>query len=272
MANREENIPSDPSNEGGSDDQPRDLQELLLWHQELSSRPSRESNNPRKRRMLWKLFQIETDVLKNSLKWNELIRGFATRIIERGFLDSGDWDEDPRSRLHLPCSAEDQFITSGMTLKNLALCRVHKSLKYTTRLRGDVWFENYRIQPPILDHLPIPRTLIEELKTLWRTCEKHHNMCGTAHILLSHRFRILKCSHQSEEIRAGDAKCDKTECALYIFLFNKRHWDDKFNDRTHDWCDLAEALGEKSGFGPLTAVRLMADAARHGMQSFIFME
>ena len=48
MANREENIPSDPSNEGGSDDQPRDLQELLLWHQELSSRPSRESNNPRK--------------------------------------------------------------------------------------------------------------------------------------------------------------------------------------------------------------------------------
>ena len=81
-----------------------------------------------------------------------------------------------------------------------------------------------------------------------------------------------KCSHQSEEIRAGDAKCDKTECALYIFLFNLRHWDDKFNDRTHDWCDLAEALGEKSGFGPLTAVRLMADAARHGMQSFIFME
>ena len=272
MANREENIPSDPSSESGSDDRPRDLQELLLWHQELSSRPSSESNNPRKRRILWKIFQTDTDVLKNSLKWNELIRSFATRIIERGFLDSGDWDEDPRSRLYLPCSAEDQFITSGMTLKNLALCRIHKSLKYTTRLRGDVWFENYRIQPPILDHLPIPRTLIEELKTLWRTCEKHRNMCSTAHVLLSQRFRIIKCSHQPEGIQPGDAKCDQCDCALYIFLFNHEDWDDKFNDRTYDWCDLAEALGEKIRMGPLLTARLMAEAARHGMQSFIFEE
>ena len=272
MVNREENIASDSSSEDGSDDQPRDLQELLLWHQELSSQPSRVGNNPRKRQGLWKHFQVETERLRQPLKWNEMIRNFAARIVERGYLDSGSWDEDSRSRFRMTCSAEDHFVTSGLTLRSLALCRIHKSLKYTTRLRSDLWFENYRIQPPMLDHLPIPRTLIEELKTLGRTCEKHHNMCGTAHILLSHRFRILKCSHQSEEIRAGDAKCDKTECALYIFLFNQRHWDDKFNDRTHDWCDLAEAMGEKSGFGPLTAVRLMADAARHGMQSFIFME
>ena len=272
MENPEENTASDSSKEDGFNDRPRDLQDLLLWHQELSSKPSRVGNNPRKRQKLWERFQVETERLDHQLKWNELIRNFASHIIKEGYLDSGRWDEDSRCRFVMTCSAEEHFVTSGMTLKSLALCRVHKSLKYTTRLRGDLWFENYRIQPPILDHLPIPRTLIEELKTLWRTCEKHHNMCGTAHILLSHRFRILKCSHQSEEIRAGDAKCDKTECALYIFLFNLRHWDDKFNDRTHDWCDLAEAMGEKSGFGPLTAVRLMADAARHGMQSFIFME
>ena len=97
-------------------------------------------------------------------------------------------------------------------------------------------------------------------------------MCGPSNLLLSQRFRILKCSHQPEEIRAGDAKCDKTECALYIFLFNRRSWDDKLNDRTYDWCGLAEAIAEKIRFGPLTAARLMADAARVGMQSFTFTE
>jgi len=272
MVNREENIASDSSSEDGSDDRPRDLQELLLWHQELSSQPSRVGNNPRKRQGLWKHFQVETERLRQPLKWNEMIRNFATRIVERGYLDSGSWDEDSRSRFRMTCSAEDHFVTSGLTLRSLALCRIHKSLKYTTRLRSDLWFENYRIQPPILDHLPIPRTLIEELKTLWRTCEKHHNMCGPSNLLLSQRFRILKCSHQPEEIRAGDAKCDEPGCTLYIFLFNRRSWDDKLNDRTYDWCGLAEAIAEKIRFGPLTAARLMADAARVGMQSFTFTE
>ena len=63
MVNREENIASDSSSEDGSDDQPRDLQELLLWHQELSSQPSRVGNNPRKRQGLWKHFQVETEHL-----------------------------------------------------------------------------------------------------------------------------------------------------------------------------------------------------------------
>ena len=213
---------------------------------------------------------METDVLKNSLKWNELIRNFATRIIERGFLDSGDWDEDPRSRLYMPCSAEDQFIMSGLTLKSLALCRVHKSLKYTTRLRGDLWFENYRIQPPILDHLPIPRTLIEELKTLWRTCEKHHNMCGPSDLLPNRRVRILKCSHQPEDIKAGDSKCKEPECALYKFLFNRRSWEDRFSRRTFDWCDMAEDVASNLGVGSLTAARLLVEAVGLGIQSFVF--
>ena len=272
MVNREENIASDSSSEDGSDDQPRDLQELLLWHQELSSQPSRVGNNPRKRQGLWKHFQVETERLRQPLKWNEMIRNFAARIVERGYLDSGSWDEDSRSRFRMTCSAEDHFVTSGLTLRGLALCRVHKSLKYTTRLRSDLWFENYRIQPPILDHLPIPRTLIEELKTLGRTCEKHHNMCGPSDLLPNRRVRILKCSHQPEETKAGDAKCKEPGCALYIFLFNRRSWDDRFSHRTYHWVDLVEDVADKIGCGVLTAARLLRNAVGLGMQSFTFTE
>ena len=52
MANREENIPSDPSNEGGSDDQARDLDELLQWHQELALGPDYVKRYPEETRKL----------------------------------------------------------------------------------------------------------------------------------------------------------------------------------------------------------------------------
>ena len=272
MVNREENNASESSREDEFDDRPRDLQELLLWHQELSGTPSRVGNNPRKRQRIWRRFQEETERLNQPLKWNQLIRCFASHIIKQGYLDSGRWDVDSRSRFRMTCSAEDHFVTSGMTLRSLALCRVHKSLKYTTRLRYDLCFDNYRIQPPILDHLPIPETLIDALKTLWRTCEKHHNMCGPSDLLPNRRVRILKCSHQPEEIRAGDAKCKEPGCALYIFLFNRRSWDDKFSRRTFDWSDLAEDVSDKLGVGCLSAARLLAEAAGFGMQSFTFTE
>ena len=170
----------------------------------------------------------------------------------------------------MTCSAEDHFVSSGMTLRSLALCRVHKSLKYTTRLRSDLCFENYRIQPPILDRLPLPETLIDALKNLWRTCEKHHNMCGPSDLLPNRRVRILKCSHQPEETKAGDAKCKEPECALYNFLFNRRSWEDRFSRRTFDWCDMAEDVASNLGVGSLTAARLLVDAAGLGIQSFTF--
>ena len=129
MVNSEENNASDSSREDEFDDRPRDLQELLLWHQELSWTPSRVSNNPRKRQRLWWRFQVETERLHQRLKWNQLIRYFASHIIKRGNLDSGIWDGDSRSRNRMTCSGEDHIVSSGMTLRSLALCRVHKSLK-----------------------------------------------------------------------------------------------------------------------------------------------
>ena len=272
MVNPEENTASDSSKEDGSNDRPRDLQDLLLWHQELSSKPSRVGNNPRKRQKLWERFQVETERLDHQLKWNELIRNFASHIIKEGYLDSGRWDEDSRCRFVMTCSAEDHFVTSGMTLKSLALCRVHKSLKYTTRLRSDLCFENYRIQPPILDRLPLPETLIDALKTLWRTCEKHHNKCGVSDLPQNQRVRLLKCSHQPEDVQAGDAKCTKPGCALYIFLFNKGSWDDVFSHRTYHWVDLVEDVADKIGCCVLTAVKLLRNAVGLGMQSFTFTE
>ena len=270
MVNREENNASESSREDEFDDRPRDLQELLLWHQELSGTPSRVGNNPRKRQRLWWRFQVETERLNQQLKWNQLIRYFASHIIKQGNLDSGIWEGGSMSRDRMTCSAENHIVSSGMTLSSLALCRVHKSLKYTTRVRYGSYLANYRIQPPILDHLPIPGTLIDTLKTLWRTCEKHHNMCGPTDLLPNRRVRILKCSHQPEETKAGDAKCKKLECKLYKFLFNRRSWEDRFSRRSFDWSEMAEDVGSNLGVASLTAARLLVEAEGHGIQSFVF--
>ena len=271
MVNSEESRTIGTSGEDESDDQPRDLQELLLWHKELSSRPYRESQNPQDRTLLWKRFQEETERLAPNFKWNQMIRQFTSFILEKGNLDSGIWHHSHRWHELICCPAERQIVSSGMTLQSITLDRVHKSLKYTTRLGHEGYIVNYRVQPPILDHLPIPRTLIDSLKKLWKNCERHRNMCGHVSLRPHRRFLILKCTHEPEKNRVGESTCKKPECQLYKRLFNKGAWRDWFSIGPNKWSNLTQGVADSLGIPRLQAGTLLTDAEQgHGVQSFRF--
>ena len=95
-------------------------------------------------------------------------------------------------------------------------------------------------------------------------------MCGHVDLRPNRRVRILKCSHQPEETKVGDAKCKKLECKLYKFLFNRRSWEDRFSRRSFDWSEMAEDVGSNLGVASLTAARLLVEAEGLGIQSFVF--
>ena len=269
MVNSEETHAVGTSSEDETDDQPRDLQELLLWHKELSSRPYRESSNPRDRTLLWGHFQQETERLGPNFKWNQLIRQFASHILQKGSLDSGLWHHCHRWHELICCPAERQIVSSGMTLRSITLERVHKSLRYTTRLEYGRYLVNYRVQPPILDHLPIPRTLIDSLKTLWKECERHRNMCGYVSLRPHRKFLILKCTHEPEKNRLGDSTCEKPECQLYKRLFNRGAWRDWFSLSPLKWSNLTEGVADSLGIPRVQAGTLLTDAEQgHGVQTF----
>ena len=274
MATREESDASDSPKEEDPEpdplDQPRDLDELLHWHRELALGPAIVSNVLEKRKNFWISFRAERDCLNDHMKWNKFLRYFGSHLLQQRDLDSGNW----RSRLdgiRASCSAEDAIISSGMTLRSLAMCRVHKGLKYTTRVKYGVYHVNYRLQSSILELLPLPSIIIHDLIKLGESCIRHREACGLAHIGESYKYQIIKCTHETEEDELGRKEpCKNRECQLYELLKDQGGWKDRYSRRPYDHESLAQDISDKIGL-PIGWM-LLDQGVVKGLQTLTFSE
>ena len=229
-------------------DRARDLDELLEWHCLITRQPPMVANHPEWRKELWVKFREETDSMRNHLKWNAFIEYFGAHLIQQEGLDGGKW----RTRLHeitAPCSGEDAVVSSGRTLRSLALCHIHKSLKYTTRVAYQLYHVNYRIQSPILDLLPLPSSIISELAELEKSCHRHRKTCGLrSSIGEIYKYRIIKCTHGAKEDGLDRKEpCKNRECQLYELLKDQGGWKDRYSRHPYDHHSLALDISDKIG-------------------------
>ena len=253
-------------------DRARDLDELLEWHCLITRQPPMVANHPEWRKELWVKFREETDSMRNHLKWNAFIEYFGAHLIRQEGLDGGNW----RTRLHeitAPCSGEDAVVSSGRTLRSLALCHIHKSLKYTTRVAYQLYHVNYRVQSPILDLLPLPSPIIGELAELERNCHRHRKTCGLRSFIGEvQKYRIIKCEHDSEDgglVRSEP--CERPECQLYEILREKGAWKDRYSRHAFNLFWLVEEFA--SHFGLAVARWLMVNQKTvKGLQTLTFSE
>ena len=252
-------------------DQARDLDELLEWHCLITRQPPMVANHPEWRKELWVKFRAETDSMRNHLKWNAFIEYFGAHLIRQEGLDGGNW----RTRLHeitAPCSGEDAVVSSGRTLRSLALCHIHKSLKYTTRVAYQLYHVNYRVQSPILDLLPLPSSIISELAELESSCHRHRKTCGLRSFIGEvQKYRIIRCEHDSEDgglVRSEP--CEKPECQMYELLREKGAWKDRFSRHPFNFFWLLEEIA--SHFGLAVARWLMHQKTVKGLRILTFSE
>ena len=276
MENREENDAStSPRGEGPAEDpleQPRDLDELLLWHQELALGPDYVKLAPEdKRKKHRDAFRLETQGLEAHLKWNQLVEYFSSQLIQHRGLESEHW----RSNIEdtdLPCAGEDAISANNLSLRSIAMCRVHKSLKHLSRHGYGTYFTNYRVQRPILDLLPIPRNVIDDLIVLWDSCARHRDFCGLSPVGISWKCRILVCPHKKAGEEDRTPICKEQKCRMYHYLRRTQCWSADYNKYlTEPWL-LSEVLKKKLQSRGYPAKKMLRIAAKIGMQMFYFSE
>ena len=246
---------------------PRDLNELLQWHQKLALGPDYIKLAPEDMREEHRDdFELETH-----MKWNQLVEYFSSHLIQRKDLESANW-RPYTENTEVPCAGEDVISANNMSLRSIAMCRVHKSLKHLSRLGDGLYFANYRVQRPILDRLPIPRNIIEDLIFLWDKCLRHRNFCGFVPIGVSKRSRILTCSHKKIEEEDVAPICKKQECRMYYYLRRTQCWHAGYNRYLTEPHLLSYMLETKLTSRGYPSSRLLRLAKWIGLQTFYFSE
>ena len=246
---------------------PRDLNELLLWHQKLALGPDYIKLAPEDMREEHRDdFELETH-----MKWNQLVEYFSSHLIQQKDLESAYW-RPYTENTEVPCAGEDVISANNMSLRSIAMCRVHKSLKHLSRLGDGLYFANYRVQRPILDRLPIPRNIIEDLIFLWDKCLRHRNFCGFVPIGVSRRSRILACSHKKIEDEDVAPICKKQECRMYYYLRRTQCWHAGYNRYLTEPHLLSYMLETKLTSRGYPSSRLLRLAKWIGLQTFHFSE
>ena len=99
-----------------------------------------------------------------------------------------------------PCLAEVN-LANNFTLKNIALLRLHKGLKFTTFHRVNSYLEDWCPQTYIISCLNIPYTLRKSLFELQK-CERHSNLIVERPLKLKSclRYRIIPGTQAYEQI------------------------------------------------------------------------
>ena len=276
MENREENDAStSPRREVPVEDpldQPRDLDELLLWHQELALGPDYIKLAPEdKRKKHRDAFRLETQGLEVHLKWNQLVEYFSSQLIQQRGLESANWRPNIEN-IDVPCAGEDAITANDMTLRSIAMCRVHKSLKHLSRHGVGRYFANYRVQRPILDLLPIPRNIIDDLIVLWDKCARHQDFCGLSPVGISWKCRVLVCPHKraGEEDRAPI--CKEQKCRMYHYLRRTQCWNADYNKYLTEPYLLSYMLEKKLRSRGYPSRKMLRIAESIGLQTFYFSE
>ena len=276
MENREENDASPPPRHEdpaeGPPEQPRDLDELLLWHQYLALGPDyvkRAPEDTRKERR--DAFRLETQGLDAHLKWNQLVEYFSSQLIQHRGLDTADWRTNIEDT-DLPCAGEDAISANNLSLRSIAMCRVHKSLKHLARHEYGTYFTNYRVQRPILDLLPIPRNIIDDLIVLWDQCSRHRDFVGVSPVGTSWKCRILVCPHKKAGEEDTPPICKAQKCRMYHYLRRTQCWIADYNRYlTEPWL-LCAGLKRKLRERGYPAKKMLRIGDKIGMQMFYFTE
>ena len=256
----------------GPPERPRDLDELLQWHQELALGPDYVRRYPEETRKLRREnFQFETQGLEAHFKWNQLVEYFSSQLTQYHGLETANWRTNIEDT-DLPCAGEDAISANNLSLRSIAMCRVHKSLKHLSRHGYGTYFANYRVQRPILDLLPIPRNIIEDLIVLWDQCSRHQDFVGLSPVGTSWKCRILVCPHKKAGEEDTPPLCKEQKCRMYHYLRRTQCWIADYNKYlTEPWL-LRKGLTRKLRARGYPAKKMLRMGAKIGMQMFYFSE
>ena len=257
---------------GRPPERPRDLDELLQWHQELALGPDYVRRLPDETRKLRReKFQFETQGLETHFKWNQLVEYFSSQLTQYHGLETANWRTNIEDT-DLPCAGEDAISANNLSLRSIAMCRVHKSLKHLSRHGYETYFTNYRVQRPILDLLPIPRNIIDDLIVLWDQCARHRDFVGLSPVGTSWKCRILVCPHKKAGEEDTPPLCKEQKCRMYHYLRRTQCWIADYNKYlTEPWL-LREGLRRKLRARGYPAKKMLRMGAKIGMQTFYFSE
>ena len=251
---------------------PRDLDELLLWHRKLALGPDYAQFAPEAMREEHRdEYKLEIQGLETHMKWNQLVEYFSSHLIRQKNLESAYW-RPYIEKTDVPCAGEDVITANNMSLRSIAMCRVHKSLKHISRLGAGQYFANYRVQRPILDRLPIPRNIIDDLIVIWNKCARHRNFCGFVPVGTSWKSRILTCSHKKVEEEDQAPLCKEQKCRMYYHLRRTQCWNADYNKYLTAPHLLSYVLERKLISRGYPSAKMLRLAKWIGLQTFYFSE
>ena len=251
---------------------PQDLDELLLWHRKLALGPDYAQFAPEAMREEHRdEYKLEIQGLETHMKWNQLVEYFSSHLIRQKNLESAYW-RPYIEKTDVPCAGEDVITANHMSLRSIAMCRVHKSLKHISRLGAGQYFANYRVQRPILDRLPIPRNIIDDLIVIWNKCARHRNFCGFVPVGTSWKSRILTCSHKKVEEEDQAPLCKEQKCRMYYHLRRTQCWNADYNKYLTAPHLLSYVLERKLISRGYPSAKMLRLAKWIGLQTFYFSE